>query len=89
MWPLIGFSPPICSWCEARNSRSHSDVWRSGYMGLAQVGGALVIREIVLVNDVQSPADSRAMDPSIRCMVLIHGFKGQVYNSVSVWTVLK
>ncbi len=58
-------------------------------MGLAQVGGALVSRETVLVNDAQSPADSRAMDPSIRCMVLIHGFKGQVYNNVSIWTVLK
>ena len=89
MWPLTAPSPPICSWCEARTSRSHSDVWGSGYMGLAQVGGALVIREIVLVNDVQSPADSRAMDLSIRCMDSIHGFKGQVYNSVSVWPVLK
>ena len=46
LWPLIDPSPPICSGCEARDRRGHSDDWRRWYMGLAQVGGTLISRRL-------------------------------------------
>jgi len=41
-------------------------------------------RETVLVNDARSPAENRPV-----IINRVHGFEGQVYNSVSTWIMRK